>query len=58
MSVHSPRKRLALAIWDDACPHRPCLDHCVMPSYICLEAITYDMVRQKVLSVLGASQKA
>ena len=54
----APRGSEALAIWDDACPHRPCLDHCVMPSYICLEAITYDMVRQKVLSVLGASQKA
>ena len=36
----------------DVCPHRPCLDHCVMPSYICMEAVTYEMVREKVLMAL------
>jgi ADP-heptose:LPS heptosyltransferase len=50
----APRGSEQLAIWDDVCPHRPCLDHCVMPSYICLEAITYEVVREKVLAVLGS----
>jgi len=36
----------------DVCPHRPCLDHCVMPSYICMEAVTYEMVCEKVLAAL------
>ena len=48
----APRGSEGYAVWDDVCPHRPCLDHCVMPSYICLEAITYGKVREKVLSVL------
>lgn len=49
----APRGSEQYAVWDDVCPQRPCLDHCVMPSYICLEAITYDRVREKVLSVLA-----
>jgi ADP-heptose:LPS heptosyltransferase len=36
----------------NVCPHRPCLDHCVMPSYICLEAVTFEMVREKALAAL------
>jgi heptosyltransferase-2 len=48
----APRGSEGNAISRNVCPHRPCLDHCVMPSYICLEAVTYEMVREKVLSVL------
>jgi heptosyltransferase-2 len=48
----APRGCETDAVWGDVCPHRPCLDRCVMPSYICLEAITYDKVREKVLSIL------
>jgi len=47
----APRGSERLAVSSNVCPHRPCLDHCVMPSYICLEAVHYDMVRDKVLSV-------
>lgn len=47
----APRGSEALAVQKEVCPYRPCLDHCVMPSYICLEAVTYEMVRAKVLSL-------
>ncbi len=49
----APRGSEHLAVFKDVCPHRPCLDHCVMPGYICLEAVTYGMVREKVLSILN-----
>ncbi len=48
----APRGNERHIVMRDVCPHRPCLDHCVMPSYICLEAVTYEMVREKVLSIL------
>jgi ADP-heptose:LPS heptosyltransferase len=48
----APRGSERYVVSRDACPHRPCLDHCVMPSYICLEAVTYEMVREKVQSIL------
>jgi ADP-heptose:LPS heptosyltransferase len=48
----APRGSERHAVWRDVCPHRPCMDHCVMPSYICLEAVTYEMVREQVLSIL------
>jgi ADP-heptose:LPS heptosyltransferase len=48
----APRGSEGNAVGRNVCPHRPCLDHCVMPSYICLEAVTYEMVREKVASVL------
>jgi ADP-heptose:LPS heptosyltransferase len=48
----APRGSLQHAISCDVCPHRPCMDRCVMPSYICLEAVTYELVREKVLSIL------
>ena len=49
----APRGSEADAVSGNVCPHRPCLDRCVMPSYICLEAVSYGMVREKVLSILG-----
>jgi ADP-heptose:LPS heptosyltransferase len=51
----APRGSEHHAVWRNVCPHRPCLDHCVMPSYICLEAVTYDLVREKVRSILRSS---
>ena len=50
----APRGSERYAVTADVCPHRPCLDHCVMPSYVCLEAITYELVREKVLLVLAS----
>jgi ADP-heptose:LPS heptosyltransferase len=34
------------------CPVRPCYDRCVQPSYICLEATTYDMVARGIEETL------
>jgi ADP-heptose:LPS heptosyltransferase len=48
----APRGSEPYVVSRDVCPHRPCLDHCVMHSYICLEAVTYEMVRERVLSLL------
>jgi ADP-heptose:LPS heptosyltransferase len=48
----APRGSENYVISHNVCPHRPCLDRCVMPSYICLEAVTYEMVREKVLLAL------
>jgi heptosyltransferase-2 len=48
----APRGSERNSVSHDVCPHRPCLDRCVMPSFICLEAVTYEMVREKVLSVV------
>jgi glycosyltransferase involved in cell wall biosynthesis/ADP-heptose:LPS heptosyltransferase len=44
----APYHNLDLVVQNDVCPHRPCFDHCVMPSYICLEAVTVEMVKQQI----------
>jgi heptosyltransferase-2 len=44
----APYHNLDLVVQNDVCPHRPCLDRCVMPSYICLEAVTVEMVKQQM----------
>lgn len=54
----APRGSEADAVFREVCPHRPCLDRCVMPSYICLEAVTYEMVREKVVAALRESEVA
>jgi len=30
----------------NACPHHPCIDRCVMPSYVCLESIKHSQVKE------------
>ncbi|HEY1718796.1 MAG TPA: glycosyltransferase family 9 protein [Verrucomicrobiae bacterium] len=44
----APYGNLDLVAEQDVCPHRPCFDRCVMPSYICIEAVTVEMVKQQV----------
>ncbi len=44
----APYHNLDLVVQNDVCPHRPCFDRCVMPSYICLEAVTVEMVKQQI----------
>ena len=43
-----PYHNLDLVVQNDVCPHRPCFDRCVMPSYICLEAVTVELVKQQI----------
>lgn len=42
-----------LVAQSDVCPHRPCLDRCVMPSYVCVENITVEMVRRQIQKLQG-----
>lgn len=37
-----------------ACPHRPCIDRCVMPSIVCLQTVTPGMVETRLRSLLDA----
>ena len=53
----APRGSERLAVSSDVCPHRPCLDRCVMPTYICLDAVTYEAVRERVLSIIRQTPK-
>lgn len=32
----------------EVCPHRPCIDRCVMPSVICLESVAVDLVESQL----------
>ena len=40
----APFRNAQYAVASNACPHRPCLDHCVMPSFICLEGVRVEDV--------------
>jgi len=37
-----------LAVVNPACPHYPCLNHCVMPSYVCLAGVQPAHVLEKL----------
>ncbi len=36
----APWNNVDRVIQNDVCPHHPCIDRCVMPSVVCLEAVT------------------
>lgn len=42
-----------LAIHTGACPFRPCVDHCVMPSLVCLESVSIRLVEQKLSAMFA-----
>lgn len=42
----------------NVCPHRPCIDRCLMPSVICLEQLSLDVVTQKLDLALAAKTTA
>jgi glycosyltransferase involved in cell wall biosynthesis/ADP-heptose:LPS heptosyltransferase len=54
----APYHNLDLVVENAVCPHRPCLDHCAMPSYICLETVTVEMVQRQIekLNTLNQTQ--
>lgn len=37
-----------LAVDGADCPHKPCLERCVMPSYICRDGVSLEMVAEKL----------
>lgn len=44
----TPYQNDAYTAYINNCPHRPCLDHCLMPSPICLEQLDVTVVQQKL----------
>ncbi len=36
----------------DTCPHHPCIDRCVMPTYVCLESVTQNQVTKALTALL------
>jgi ADP-heptose:LPS heptosyltransferase len=39
-----------------ACPHHPCIDRCVMPTYVCLESVTQTQVVSALQALLQEVQ--
>jgi len=44
----APFANAHLAVATDACPHRPCVDRCVQPSFLCLESVSIRLVEEKL----------
>lgn len=36
----------------NACPHHPCIDRCVMPSFVCLESISQSQVQEALEAII------
>ena len=51
----APSGNAHLAISTNACPCRPCVDRCVMPSRVCLESVSIPLVEQKLSAMFSAS---
>lgn len=43
---------------NDICPHHPCVDRCVMPSIVCLDAVTVSAVREFLAPRLQGSPES
>ena len=44
----APHGNAHLVIATNACPYRPCVDRCAMPSLVCLESVSIRLVEQKL----------
>ena len=42
-----------LAVEGAFCPQKPCLERCVMPSFICRDGVTIESVEEKILACLS-----
>jgi len=49
--IYAPYGNESHVVAQDVCPWRPCLDTCRMPSPICLEAVTVEMVLAEMTAV-------
>jgi ADP-heptose:LPS heptosyltransferase len=45
----APFRNQQRVIIHDVCPHRPCFDHCLFPSPLCIEAINIEEVVEAVI---------
>jgi len=48
----APHGNARLAIATNICPHRPCIDRCVMPSPVCLESVSIHLVEQQLSAMV------
>jgi len=51
----APSGNARLAVFTNACPCRPCVDRCTMPSLVCLESVSIPLVEQKLSAMFSAS---
>lgn len=49
----SPFGNAHFAVATEACPHRPCVDRCIMPSWVCLENISIHLVETKLSAMFA-----
>lgn len=49
----APHGNAHLVISTDACPYRPCVDRCAMPSLVCLESVSIRLVEQKLSAMFA-----
>lgn len=54
-SWFAPYGNASLVLATDACPFRPCVDCCVMPSLVCLESVSIHLVEQKLSAMFPDS---
>jgi len=48
----APHANAARAVATNVCPHRPCVDRCVMPSPVCLESVSIHLVEQQLSAMV------
>lgn len=56
-SWFAPHGNAARAIATNVCPHRPCIDRCVMPSPVCLESVSIRLVEQQLSAMFPDPSK-
>ena len=52
-----PSDSIDLAVENNACSYKPCLDQCVMPSFVCRDAVTVTEVEAKLQLLVSATHK-
>lgn len=50
----APWENRSLVAATDLCKFRPCIDRCVMPSVVCLESVTIELVESRLRTALNA----
>ncbi len=50
----APWNNFHLVAATDLCKFRPCIDRCVMPSVVCLESVTVELVESRLRTALNA----
>lgn len=54
-SWFAPHGNSRFVISTNACPYRPCVDRCVMPSLVCLESVSIHLVEEQLSAMFPSS---